>query len=72
MSTRTTAWRKIHSARRTGRLVVLGWAPNGLPVEHEELARWNGSEWAEALGSGYCTEATHWRLPTRDEIERAR
>lgn len=58
-------WRPIKTAPRDGTPIMLGWAPNGLPVEHVEEARWQGEDWrplrARDSSIVQLTEATHWK-----------
>jgi hypothetical protein len=47
-------WQPIDTAPKDGRLVVLGWLPNGL-VEHKVISSWKRDHW-----HGGWTP-THWR-----------
>lgn len=47
-------WRPIHTAPKDGRMVRLGWLPNG-EIEYEVTSRWSGGQW-----KGGWTP-THWK-----------
>ena len=56
-----TKWKPIKTAPKDGRLVELGWLPNG-HLEHSVKSRWRSGEgWL-----GHWTP-THWRPVTTDQ-----